>query len=130
MIIGLGIDYVDIRRICNLLENFPRFAHRIFTTEEQAYAEKNPYPAAIYAKRFAAKEAFIKASGKKVVPFFSWKDVFVEHETHGTPFLNFSPRGWSVLQEHFGNNIKFHLSLTDEPPYAAAFVIMERISAP
>ncbi len=126
MIIGIGIDYVDIRRIQRLLEEFPRFMHRIFTPQERTYAQQRTNPAGIYAKRFAAKEAFIKATGKKLSPSFSWQDVYVENTENGMPFLNFSTQGRHFLMEQFGD-VVCHLSLTDEPPYAAAFVVMERI---
>ncbi len=130
MIIGLGSDLCDIRRIQESLDRFgDRFTHRIFTEVERARSERKPDRAASYAKRFAAKEACAKALGTGLRQGVFWRDMGVVNMRSGRPTLALAggaaarlaamtPAGWEVL---------IHLSLTDEIPYAQAFVIIEAV---
>lgn len=127
MIAGIGVDLVDVRRIQALLDRFPiRFPQRLFTEAERLYAQTQFSPATAYAKRFAAKEALIKAMGQAFPAPLSWKDVAVSHEPLGRPCFVFSPKAWAFLKQLHGPFVEVHLSLTDEPPYAQAFVILSR----
>jgi holo-[acyl-carrier protein] synthase len=130
VIIGLGSDLCDIRRIQESLDRFgDRFTHRIFTEVERARSERKPDRAASYAKRFAAKEACAKALGTGLRQGVFWRDMGVVNMRSGRPTLALAggaaarlaamtPAGWEVL---------IHLSLTDEIPYAQAFVIIEAV---
>jgi holo-[acyl-carrier protein] synthase len=130
VIIGLGSDLCDIRRIQESLDRFgDRFTHRIFTEVERARSERKPDRAASYAKRFAAKEACAKALGTGLRHGVFWRDMGVVNLRSGRPTLALgggaatrlavmTPAGWEVL---------IHLSLTDEIPYAQAFVIIEAV---
>ena len=130
MILGIGTDIIDIRRIEKAIEKFSlHFINRIFTISEQEYANKHKHFSSSYAKRFAAKEAFFKAIIRQnaFVPI-SWKDIEVINDKKGYPFIQPSISLAHKLQELFKKEIKIDLSLSDEYPYAQAFVIISRIS--
>jgi holo-[acyl-carrier protein] synthase len=130
MIIGLGNDIVDIRRIEKTLENFgDRFINRIFTEVEKRKAEKRAERAATYAKRFAAKEACSKALGTGFNQGVFWKDLGVVNEPSGKPTMMLTGGAAERLQEMVppGRSVKVHLTMTDEYPYAQAIVIIEAI---
>ncbi len=127
MILGIGHDVVDIRRIEALLQkNDAGFVKRVFTLQEQAYAKAQPFPAYAYAKRFAAKEAFAKALGHGIRSPLFWTDMDVIKDPLGKPSIILA-----AAKEHFFfaqlGAFKSFLSLSDEPPYAHAFVILEHI---
>jgi holo-[acyl-carrier protein] synthase len=131
MIIGIGCDLVDIRRIERLLERFgTRALARLFTPLERKDAEKRPLVAAAgtYAKRFAAKEAFSKALGTGMAEGLTWQDVSVERDAKGKPLLKLSEKAWVSLEKKANGlekeKIQLDLSLSDEYPYAQAFVII------
>lgn len=128
MIIGIGNDLCDIGRIENALKRHgERFKTRIFTDAEQAYCEAKSDNAARYAKRWAAKEALAKALSTADTPDLTWTDVEVTNGASGKPQI--ALRGAALVRlsemtpEGYSPNI--HLSLSDEPPYAQAFVIIE-----
>ncbi len=128
MIIGIGSDLTDIRRIETTLARFgARFTARIFTEIERARSERKPDAAASYAKRFAAKEACAKALGTGMRRGVFWKDMGVVNARSGAPTLALT--GGAALRlaellppDHAG---VVHLSLTDDHPYAQAFVVIE-----
>lgn len=123
-IIGIGTDLVDIRRIEKVLVRYPeKFIQKIFTSSERAYAQSHHSPALTYAKRFAGKEAFSKAIGYGIRPFFSWQDIEILNDPLGKPFFSFSPSAHQKLTSYLGSFTPF-LSLSDEYPYAQAFVIL------
>jgi holo-[acyl-carrier protein] synthase len=130
MIIGIGCDLVDIRRVEAVLRRFgPKAKDRLFTAQEREDAEKRPSAAAAtYAKRFAAKEAFSKALGTGMAEGLTWQDIAVERDGKGKPFLKLSEKAWVLLEKRadLGQKEKFQLdlSLSDEYPYAQAFVII------
>ncbi|HEV2363963.1 MAG TPA: holo-ACP synthase [Caulobacteraceae bacterium] len=128
MILGIGADVSDIRRIEKTLERFgERFASRIFTDIERAKASRRPDPAATLAKRFAAKEACAKALGTGMRRGVFWKDMGVANARSGQPTLALTGGAARRLAEMTpaGFEAVIHLTLTDDHPYAQAFVIIE-----
>ncbi|EME71449.1 4'-phosphopantetheinyl transferase [Paramagnetospirillum caucaseum] len=131
MIIGLGSDLVDIRRIEDSLERFgERFIAKVFTEGERATAERRVGQArsGAYAKRFAAKEALVKALGKDGV---GWRDIEIANDGEGRPCLSLSGGAAALLARRIpaGMRAHLHLSLTDEYPLAQAVVIIEVLPA-
>jgi holo-[acyl-carrier protein] synthase len=132
MIIGIGSDLSDIRRIENSLERFgERFTHRIFTELERARSERKADRAASYAKRFAAKEACAKALGTGMRRGVFWRDMGVVNLRSGQPTMALTNGAAARLAEitPAGMTAVIHLSLTDDHPYAQAFVIIEAVPA-
>jgi holo-[acyl-carrier protein] synthase len=130
MIIGIGNDLIDIRRIERSLERFGvRFIDRVFTPLERAKAERRPYPAATYAKRFAAKEACAKALGTGLSHGVFWRDMGVVNLPTGQPTLKLTGGAALRLQAITppGMRAAIHLTLTDEHPLAEAQVIIEAV---
>ncbi len=134
MIIGIGNDLVDIRRIEKLLNSSgKRFIARCFTSEEQAKAEerkKSPNgQSSIYAKRFAAKEACAKALGVGFSNGVCMSDIAVSSDKLGRPFLKLSGGAQKRLKKITpkGKKAMLHLSISDEYPYAQAFVVIEAV---
>lgn len=128
MIAGIGTDLCDIRRIQALLDKFPdRFADKVFTKHEQEYAKAQSNPAASYAKRFAAKEATAKALAGQKTGALSWQDVEVKNHPSGKPEIILHGKAIKRVQTALDTTIdyKIHLSLSDDYPYAQAFVILE-----
>lgn len=129
MIIGLGSDLCNIERIANSLERFgERFENRVFTEIEQARARRRPYTiAGTYAKRFAAKEAFSKAVGTGFRRGVYMRDIGVINSPSGAPTLDLRGGAAKRLAELLphGHEATIHLTLTDDHPWAQAFVIIE-----
>jgi len=127
VIIGIGNDLVDIRRIDSSLERFgDRFVRRIFTETEQKRSEGRATRAASYAKRFAAKEACAKALGTGLRRGVFWRDMGVVNLKGGKPTLALTGGALARLAEitPAGMSPQIDLSLTDEYPLAQAFVII------
>ena len=131
MIIGTGSDLIDIRRIEATLTRFgTRFINRCFTPEEIAKAERRR-PAgthtATYAKRFAAKEAVVKALGTGFNHGVYMKDIAVVNDPLGKPEIRLTGGALARLQAltPAGQRAVLHLTLTDEPPLAQAYVVIE-----
>jgi holo-[acyl-carrier protein] synthase len=132
LIVGIGSDLCDIRRIEQTLERFgDRFTQRLFTDVERARSERKGNVAASYAKRFAAKEACAKALGTGIRRGVFWRDMGVVNLRSGQPTMaltggaaarlaELAPAGWTAV---------IHLSLTDDHPYAQAFVVIEAVPA-
>ena len=131
MIIGLGSDLCNIERIKNSLERFgERFENRVFTDAERAKAAKRPFTrAGTYAKRFAAKEAFSKAVGTGFKRGVFMKDIGVVNAPSGAPTLALTGGAADRLAQMIppGHSAHIHLTLTDDHPWAQAFVIIEAI---
>jgi holo-[acyl-carrier protein] synthase len=131
MIIGIGVDLVDMRRIERLIQKFgKRFTHKIFTKEERDYAEGTAHPLCAYANRFAAKEAAVKALRTGMRDGVGWLDIEVFRASSGTPSLYFHRRAFEILESRIppGLTACIHISLSDEPPYSTAFVVISGIS--
>jgi len=132
MILGLGSDLSDIRRIQASLERFgDRFTHRCFTELERARSERKHDRAASYAKRFAAKEACAKALGTGMRRGVFWKDMGVVNMRSGQPTMALTGGAAARLAEITPEGMRavIHLTLTDDHPYAQAFVIVEALPA-
>ncbi len=131
MILGIGSDLSDIRRIQVTLDRFgERFTHRIFTELERTRSDRKPDAASSYAKRFAAKEACAKALGTGMRRGVFWRDMGVVNMRSGQPTLALT--GGALLRLNamvpVGQVARIHLSLTDDHPYAQAFVIIEAVA--
>ena len=133
MIIGIGQDICDVRRIEKTLERFgDRFVERVFTDEERRKAERRKEKAATYAKRFAAKEACAKALGTGVPRRgVHWKHMGVVNLPSGKPTMALSGGAAERLVKltPAGMTCVIHLTITDEYPYAQAQVIIEALPA-
>ena len=133
MIIGLGNDMVDIRRIEQTLERYGnRFVARIFTDIEQKKSDRRAQRAASYAKRFAAKEACSKALGTGFRRGVFWKDMGVVNEPSGRPTMQLTGGAKEQLERitPAGHLARIQLTITDDYPYAQAIVIIEAVAAP
>ena len=130
MIIGIGSDITDIRRIEQTLDRFgERFVNRVFTDKERAKSDKRKNRAASYAKRFAAKEACSKALGTGFRKGVFMKDLGVSNLESGKPTLELSGGASKRLYEliPYGMLPRIELSLTDEDQIAHAIVIIHAI---
>lgn len=134
MILGIGSDLANIDRIEATLQRFgARFKNRVFTELEQRKAESRPRGiAATYAKRWAAKEACSKALGTGLAMGISWKDMAVSNLRSGQPVMQVT--GWAAakLAEMTppGHEAVIHVTLTDDHPWAQAFVVIEARPTP
>ena len=133
MILGIGSDLSDIRRVEKTLERFgDRFVQRCFTPVEQARSERKNDRASSYAKRFAAKEACAKALGTGIKRGVFWRDMGVVNLRSGQPTMALTggaaERLAAMVPE--GMTPVIHVSLTDDHPYAQAFVIIEALNTP
>lgn len=132
MILGLGSDLVDIRRIEQAIERFgERFLDRIFTPIERARCDRQARPAAGYARRFAAKEAGAKALGTGFRDGVFWRDLGVVNLPSGKPSLRLTGGALRRLEgiTPGGMAACLDLTMTDEPPLAQAVVIISAVPA-
>lgn len=129
MIVGIGSDLCNIERIARSLDRFgERFERRCFTSTERERAAKRPFTrAGTYAKRFAAKEAFAKAVGTGIARGVHWRDIGVVNGPGGAPTLALAGGAQAALDRVTppGHEVRVHLTLTDDHPWAQAFVILE-----
>ena len=124
MILGTGIDLVEIQRIRDALQRQgPSFARRLLTAAEWAYCNKHPDAAPFVAARFAAKEAVAKAMGVGIGASLGWHDIEVVRLPSGQPSIRLSEAGQRELVRLGGRTV--HLSLTHERGHAAAIAILE-----
>lgn len=128
MILGIGTDLANIERIAATLARFgDRFRNRVFTEAEIAKAERREDVAGTYAKRWAAKEACSKALGTGLRMGVAWKDMGVTNLPTGQPVMQL--RGWAAERlaqmTPPGHEAVVHVTLTDDHPWAQAFVVIE-----
>jgi len=128
MILGIGTDLANIDRIQGTLDRFgDRFRNRVFTEVEQRKAERRKDVAGTYAKRWAAKEACSKALGTGLRMGISWRDMAVSNLRTGQPVMEVT--GWAaerlVDMTPAGHEANIHVTLTDDHPWAQAFVVIE-----
>lgn len=131
MIVGIGSDLCDIRRVEASLQRFgDRFTHRVFTETERARSERKPDRASSYAKRFAAKEACSKALGTGFSRGVFLCDIGVINLPGGKPTLALAGGAAERLAAMIPQGCKpvIHITLTDDHPYAQAFVIIEAVA--
>ncbi|MDR6757297.1 holo-[acyl-carrier protein] synthase [Mycoplana sp. BE70] len=132
MIIGIGSDLIDIRRVEKSLERFgERFTHRCFTEIERRKSDGRKNRAASYAKRFAAKEACSKALGTGLAQGVFWKDMGVVNLPGGKPTMRLTGGAGERLKAltPAGHEAHIHITITDDFPLAQAFVIIEALPA-
>ena len=128
MILGIGTDLCDIRRIEEVLERFgDRFLHRLFSESEQAKASRRANPAASLAQSFAAKEACAKALGTGFREGVFWRDMVVANLPNGQPYMNITGGALIRMQKLTpeGMTAEALVSQSDEYPMANAIVIIE-----
>lgn len=128
MILGIGTDLANIERISGTIDRFgDRFKTRVFTEREQSKAESRKDVAGTYAKRWAAKEACSKALGTGLAMGISWKDMVVTNMDTGQPTMQVT--GWAkdrlTAMTPAGHEAVIHVTLTDDHPWAQAFVVIE-----
>jgi holo-[acyl-carrier protein] synthase len=128
MILGIGTDLCNIERIQGTLDRFgDRFRNRVFTATEQTKAERRRDTAGTYAKRWAAKEACSKALGTGLRMGIAWKDMAVTNLASGQPVMQVT--GWAATRlaemTPEGFEAVIHVTLTDDHPWAQAFVVIE-----
>lgn len=130
MILGIGTDLANIDRIQGTLDRFgDRFRHRVFTDRELARASSRAHEAATLAKRWAAKEACSKALGTGLAMGISWRDMAVSNLRTGQPVMQLT--GWAAdrlaAMTPPGHRATVHVTLTDDHPWAQAFVVIEAL---
>lgn len=131
MILGIGNDMIDIRRVeKTLVRHGSRFTERIFTSVERIKSEGRKNRVASYAKRFAAKEACAKALGTGISRGVWWKDMGVVNLPSGKPTMELTNNAKRFLEKMTpeGHKAIIHLTITDDFPWAQAFVIIEAVS--
>ena len=130
MIVGIGSDLADIRRIEGTLERFgERFVKRVFTEVEQAKSERRRARAASYAKRWAAKEACAKALGSGLRMGVAWREMGVVNLPSGQPTMHLVGGAADRLRLLVppGMQPRIHVTITDDHPWAQAFVVIEAV---
>ena len=128
MILGIGSDLANIDRIAGTLVRFgDRFRHRVFTVDELARAARQGDGPAVYAKRWAAKEACSKALGTGLSMGIAWRDMWVTNLSTGQPMMHVT--GWAEDRLRkltpAGYHAVIHVTITDDHPWAQAFVVIE-----
>lgn len=132
MIIGIGSDLCDIRRIEKTLARFgERFTNRVFTEGERAKSDRRRARADSYARRWAAKEACSKALGTGLRMGVAWREMEVVNLPSGQPTMRLHGGAAERLAAMVpsGRQARIHVTMTDDPPYAQAFVIIEALDA-
>lgn len=132
MIVGIGSDLIDIRRIRNTLDRFgDRFTHRCFTEIERKRADGRRRRAETYAKRFAAKEACAKALGTGFRRGVYWRDMGVVNLPGGKPTMTLTGGAAGRLAELLPDGMegRIDVSITDEPPLAQVIVVISAVPA-
>ena len=125
-ILGNGVDIIDNRRIKKAIKN-KNFINKIFTNKEKEFSKKKKEKKINYfAKRFAAKEAFLKAIGTGISNGFSFKDITVLNDKEGKPIIELEKKIDLFIKKKFKvKNYKIYLSISDEMKYSIAYVILQ-----
>lgn len=130
MILGIGSDLANIDRIGDTLERFgERFINRVFTDVERMKSEGRAERVASYAKRFAAKEACAKALGTGIRMGIAWREMGVVNLKSGQPTMELTGSAKERLEAMTppGCRARIHLTVTDDKPFAQAFVVIEAV---
>ena len=126
-IIGNGVDIIENRRIKNSIKN-KKFINRIYSNSEINDSKKINNKTNFFAKRFAAKEAFVKAIGTGFRQSINFNDIEIKNNKQGKPLINLSENIKSILKIKFNiKKYKIFLSLSDEKNYSIAYVIFNKI---
>ena len=123
-IFGIGTDIIDISRIKKLFNKNKKFKNRIFSKKEIKYCESKINKIAYYSKRFAAKEAFVKALGTGISKGISFNEISINNNKNGAPFIEFIGKTKIIVKNLTKSKNKIYLSLSDEKKYALAMVII------
>lgn len=124
MILGIGIDIIEVARITASLEKFgERFGQRILLPDEVAYCLSHKHPAPFVAARFAAKEAISKAFGTGIGSHLGWQDMEISHKESGEPFVILHGKGKELFQSRRAKNVFISISHTEF--YAAVTAVLE-----
>jgi holo-[acyl-carrier protein] synthase len=124
MILGTGIDLIEVARIASSFEKFgERFVNRILLPDEIAYCLSHRKPAPFLAARFAAKEAIFKAFGTGIGAALGWQDLEIRRKESGEPFVVLHGKGRDLFEARGAKSL--HISLTHTENYAAATAILE-----
>ncbi len=127
MIVGVGIDIIDVKRFKVKWESkSERFFREIFTEDEMEYSREKRNSPQHFAARFAAKEALFKAMGTGKIAPFKWVDVEIVIGKMGEPQINLHGETKVFLKNKFGKDIKIHISISHIDEYATAIVILEK----
>ena len=125
-IIGIGVDIVNNNRLKKLIKN-KNFIERVFTNYEQKYSKNLKNKLNYYSKRFAAKEAFSKATGLGISENLNFKNIEIKRTKKGKPLINLQSSTSKYLKKKFKvKSFKTNLSLSDEKNYSIAYVIIEK----
>ena len=124
-IIGIGVDIVDNQRLKKLVKN-KNFISRVFTNNEQKISNKLKNKVNYYSKRYAAKEAFSKATGSGISKKLHFKDIEIKNNKKGKPIINLKKTTTLFLKKFKVKSFKTNLSLSDEKNYSIAYVIIEK----
>ena len=123
---GIGIDIIENIRIKKSIRN-KRFINRIFTKKEILNSKKKKNPCSYYAKRYAAKEAFVKSIGIGFRDGFNFKDISIINDNLGKPSFLITKKIKNLINKRFKtNSFNFFLSISDEKKYSIAFVIFQK----
>ena len=127
-ILGIGTDIVNIKRMEKTIKKYGLvFKNRIFSKKEINYCETKKNPSAFYAKRFAAKEAFVKAIGEGFRNNINFNDIDISNDNKGKPSINISNNIKKFLKKKLKlNKYKIFLSLSDEKKHSIAYVIINK----
>ncbi len=123
MIVGIGIDIIEVSRIKKVLEKNPAFKEKVFTQQEIEYCESKADPGLSFSVRFAAKEAFMKALGTGWNHEVSWVEIETVTIPNGPPVLKISGKTKAAMLSR--NIVTCHLSLSHEKEYSVASVVLE-----
>tara|TARA_B110000305_G_C19180150_1_gene511595 strand:+ start:112 stop:495 length:384 start_codon:yes stop_codon:yes gene_type:complete len=123
-IFGVGTDIVNISRIRKNFNTNKKFKNRIFSDKEIEYCESKSNKIASYSKRFAAKEAFVKALGTGISKGISFNEISINNNIYGAPFIELFGKTKVIFKSLTNKKNKIYLSLSDEKKYALAMVII------
>ena len=125
-IVGIGVDIIQNSRIKKAIKN-KSFVNRIFTKSEISSSKIRNYKTNYFAKRFAAKEAFVKSIGTGIRKNINFKDIYVINDKSGKPYIKFSNKVKNLIVKKFKTrNFDIFLSLSDEKNYSIAFVLIQK----
>lgn len=128
MILGIGVDLLNINRIQNIYDKFGnKFINRILANDEIELYNKSKNKINFLSKRFCAKEAFSKAIGIGIGRGIDMRDIIIKKDSLGKPSILLTDKGYTFIEKYYEKErtlIHFNISITDEPPYVNSFVII------
>ena len=125
--LGNGVDIIENKRISKSIKN-SKFVKRVFSKYEIIFANKKHDKVSYYAKRFAAKEAFLKAIGIGLRNGINFTDITIKNNFQGKPFIKINDNIKKIIKKKYKTTkIKIYLSLSDEKKYSIAFVVLNKI---